>query len=365
MKEIRALTALRGIAAMAVVAQHFSATAQRASAAVIPSLVPHGYMAVDLFFVLSGFIMAYTYAGDFAARGWQAFPDFLLKRVARIVPLNTDALLLVLLAGAASTAWLGRNIVHDSRDLPYDVLCNLLMLQGIGLGTNLNGPSWSISTEFVAYLLLPLLLAVMLGRRRAPAIAAVALCLAVLAATAAQHARLGLDTDSIGGDLLRCLTEFVIGIGVYRLLQHRAWAMRLADGRVAALAVAWVLAGLVLRIDLIAALGFPLLIATLAVGRGRIARAVASPLPYFLGTISFSIYLLHNLFRPIELELLYAVHPQPLGTPAALALAALGSLSVIPVAWLAYVAVERPGRRWVRGFATLVGRGYKLQRPGA
>ena len=59
--EIRALTSLRGIAAMAVVMQHFSATAQRHSLTTIPSLIPHGYIAVELFFVLSGFIMAYTY----------------------------------------------------------------------------------------------------------------------------------------------------------------------------------------------------------------------------------------------------------------------------------------------------------------
>ena len=60
MKEINALTSLRGIAALAVVLQHFSATAQKHCDVTIPSLAPHGYMAVDFFFVLSGFIMSYT-----------------------------------------------------------------------------------------------------------------------------------------------------------------------------------------------------------------------------------------------------------------------------------------------------------------
>jgi peptidoglycan/LPS O-acetylase OafA/YrhL len=52
--------------------KHFSATAQSHSAVITPSLMPHGYMAVDLFFMLGGFIMAYTHAADFSARGLQA-----------------------------------------------------------------------------------------------------------------------------------------------------------------------------------------------------------------------------------------------------------------------------------------------------
>jgi peptidoglycan/LPS O-acetylase OafA/YrhL len=363
MREIRALTALRGLAAMAVVLQHFSATAQSHAAVTIPSLVPHGYMAVDLFFVLSGFIMAYTYADDFAARGVRAFPAFLLKRVARIVPLNTVAVLLVVLAGGVTAQVFGRNIIHDSDSIVYDTLCNLLMLQGLGIGTNLNGPSWSISTEFAAYFLFPVLLAFVVGGRRPVALAVVAVCCVVLAATAAQHPRLGLDTVSITGGLVRCITQFIIGIGVYRLLGNPVWARRLSTDRVAASAILWVAAALLLRVDLLAALGFPVLIAALAGNQGRIARAIASPLPYFLGVISFSIYLLHNLLRPLELEWLRALHPAALGLVPALGVALLGGLSVIPFAWLAYVAVERPGRRWVRGVVSLIGHAYRPGRP--
>ena len=347
---------------MAVVLQHFSATVQRHSAATIPSLVPHGYMAVDLFFVLSGFIMAYTYAADFSARGLRAFPEFLLKRVARIVPLSIVTVLLILLVGATTTGWFGRNIFYASHDLVFDTVCNLLLLQGLIAGTNLNGPSWSISTEFVAYLLFPILFAIVLGRRRAVALVAVVICFAVLTAMAAHHPRLGLDTGSIAGGLIRCLTEFVIGMGTYRLLRDRSLAARLAVDRVVAGAILWVLAALLLRVDLMAAIGFPVLIAGLAGNQGRIARAIASPVPYFLGVISFSIYLLHDMFRPVELEWLRALHPAPLGTPTALVLALLGGISVIPFAGLAYVAVERPGRRWIRGIAVLVGHGYRWQR---
>jgi peptidoglycan/LPS O-acetylase OafA/YrhL len=61
---------------------------------------------------------------------------------------------------------LGRNVFYASDNLSYDVVCNLL-LQGIGFGRNLNGPSWSISTEFAAYPLFPVILALAFSRRRA------------------------------------------------------------------------------------------------------------------------------------------------------------------------------------------------------
>ena len=64
--EIRALTGIRGIAACFVVIYHFYfGVLNKGSAGVILS---HGYMAVDLFFVLSGFVMALTYQDKFLGR---------------------------------------------------------------------------------------------------------------------------------------------------------------------------------------------------------------------------------------------------------------------------------------------------------
>lgn len=108
--ELKSLTSLRGLAAMAVVMQHFSATAQEHAGVTIPSLVPNGYVAVDFFFVLSGFIMSYIYRADFSASGMRAFGPFLAKRVARIVPLNVAVLIGIAVAGGLSVLLIGRNI---------------------------------------------------------------------------------------------------------------------------------------------------------------------------------------------------------------------------------------------------------------
>jgi peptidoglycan/LPS O-acetylase OafA/YrhL len=354
--EIRALTSLRGIAAMIVVLQHFSATAEQHSAGRIPSLVPHGYMAVDLFFVLSGFIMAYTYLADFQARGVRAFPDFLLKRVARIVPLNTAAVLFVLLAGVVSNAVLSRNIIHQSTTPFVDGLCNLFMLQGIGIGTNLNAPSWSISTEFTAYLAFPALLAIIFTRRRWILTLAAGASVVSLVVIAITHTRLGLNTESIEGGVVRCFAEFTLGLATYRavsMARIRGW---LATDGIATAAVGCSVILLLLRLDLFIAGIAPVLVATLACNRGRVARVFSARVPYFLGVISFSIYLLHSPLRPICLEILRVAHPEPLAAPLAMAAALFGSLLVLPFAWLGFILIERPGRQLIRQFISFVAR---------
>lgn len=360
--EIKALTSLRGIAAMMVVMQHFSATAEKHSSSPIPSLVPHGYIAVDLFFVLSGFIMAYNYLSGFQAGGLRAFPDFLLKRAARIVPLNTAAVLFVLTAGAISKSYLSRDIFNTGVRPFFDGLCNLLMLQGLGLGMNLNAPSWSISTEFAAYLCFPVLLALACGRRAAIAGIAIGVCFASIVAIAASHARLGLDTSTIEGGIVRCFAEFTIGLATYRAITHSRVRATLSLDGVAASAIGGFLVLLLLRFDLLTLLVIPLLIAALACNRGLVSALMAARVPYFLGVISFSIYLLHSPLRPIYLELLRAFHPAPLPAAMALAAALIGSVLVVPFAWIGFVMVEKPGRSVIRTLSSRLMR--RSARPG-
>ena len=348
MGEIKCLTALRGIAAMVVVIEHFSATVEHHATRSVPSIVGHGYLAVDLFFVLSGFIMAYTYLAGFEAKGLGAYAGFLGKRVARIVPLNIAVLLAIVAGGAISAAWVGQNLLYSSTNLPADLLANILMLQGIGIGTNLNGPSWTISTEFVAYLLFPAFLWLMFHRKRWVAFAGFVVAVAVLCAFASQQPRLSLTEGGIAQGLGRCFTQFVTGLGAYRLYRARARFQWLGSDAVSFGALGVSVMFLALRIDLLTVLPFPLLIASLAANQGRAARWLALPFPYFLGVVSYSIYLIHHAFRPIEFALLQYVHPAPVSLPVALVLALVGSFSVVPFAWLAYRVIERPGRVMVR-----------------
>ena len=73
------LDALRGLAALAVVVFHLG------QVRLAPDLVPHGYLAVDFFFVLSGFVVAHAY--EEALRGSLSFRSFALRRAIRLYPL--------------------------------------------------------------------------------------------------------------------------------------------------------------------------------------------------------------------------------------------------------------------------------------
>lgn len=354
--EIKSLTSLRGIAAMAVVMTHFSATAQRHAAVNIPSLVPHGYLAVDLFFVLSGFIMCYTYLDSFRRNGMGAYGDFLIKRVARIVPLNLVVLGLFLIAGEVSLRLIGENIIYVADNLWTDVLANAFMLQGLGIGRNLNGPSWSISTEFAAYFLFPLFLTLIYPKHWPIRLIAVLACLGTLCWLASLRPRLGLGSEDIGEGVVRCFAEFGLGMASYHVYTVvRRFRFPGSDAVTLSLMAA-IMLFMLLRLDLPAALLFPPLIISLALNKGRAARLMSHPFAYFLGVVSFSLYLLHQLFRPVELAMLQAWHPAPLGAPGALLFAVFASFSVVPFAWLAYRYVERPGRAFVRGAVVLTKR---------
>jgi len=345
--EIKALTSLRGLAAFAVVLQHFSATAQLNASGWIPSIVPHGYVAVDFFFVLSGFIMCYTYLSGFETLGMKAYGPFLWKRVARIVPLGIAVTALVVLCGSlaslAGLSWLFFS--SDVRGgLAALIVVNALHLQGFLPQYSLNDPSWSVSVELAAYLLFPVLIALNFQLKPWVTVLYTAAGIGVMLVLSAFGSGGGLEYRWVPLDLARCIVEFGFGMLVYRAYAARSWLCAVGDDRwtwtIAGLGVAALLA----RIDLLAAAVFPFLVLAFALNRGGPNRVLTHRWLHFLGVISFSIYLVHNMFREPEVWLARQLHPAALPPWLALSFAAIGSLSVLPFAALAYYAVERPGR---------------------
>lgn len=348
MKEIKALTSLRGIAALAVVMQHFSSTAQEHCRSTIPSLVPHGYLAVDFFFVLSGYIMCYTYLRKFERDGWSAYRPFLQRRAIRLLPLNAFVTITLLFAGWLSTWTTGKNMFYGDLRVPYDVVVNLLMLQGLGIGHNMNGPSWSVSAECMAYIAFPLLIYAVFSRRRVAVGLALVAALALLLKVALAAPKLGLAADDPLGGGMRCLSEFTLGMLVYRWTADESWARRLGSDRVTAALLAASVALLLLRIDLLVALSFPLVVGAVSCNRGRVATLLGHPALHLLGLISYSLYLIHNAFRPLSSMILVALHPEPLGVAGALLFALVSSLVVVPFAWLTFHWIEQPSRTFLQ-----------------
>ena len=167
-QRFHSLDALRGLAALSVVFwhwQHFfygseglASSFERSEQPLYPVfelLYLHGWMAVDLFFLLSGFIFFWLYA-DRISQGLVTAKEFLVLRLSRLYPLHLVTLLAVIVGQQVylySTGG-GTAFVYQFND-GYHLFLNLLMLPSVGLekGYSFNAPFWSVSVEVVLYLI--------------------------------------------------------------------------------------------------------------------------------------------------------------------------------------------------------------------
>jgi peptidoglycan/LPS O-acetylase OafA/YrhL len=180
-------------------------------------LFGRGYLYVDLFFVLSGYVMAVNYGQMFIGR-WRisSIRIFLLKRFARVYPLY-GCVMLVLAVGY----WMryGDFDVIGLSNPWLEIPLNATLMQSWGLSKSIVGQAWSVSTEMAAYLMFPWLAPLILRRGRTPSFPAIlfgASALPIIAVWLAHgdgkfHAGT-MDIWDGPPALLRCLGGFVLGI---------------------------------------------------------------------------------------------------------------------------------------------------------
>jgi peptidoglycan/LPS O-acetylase OafA/YrhL len=336
------LTGMRGIAALSVMLYHLPQ--QPAFAAFRMSLFDRAYLCVDLFFVLSGFVMAIGYRDMMAALpSARRYRDFLRHRLARVFPLHLVVTLAFLLRALVDMSGDGGRLATG------DVVANLVMIQSWGLGTTaLAGNSWSVSTECVAYLLFPLL-AIGVRSRWWQAAAMGAAALLLLVALSGLGVRGPMDVvqrDSIL-PVLRCLGGFILGMLAQRFAGHPILRGRLdGDAALVVVCTAIALALLIPGGDLIVVLLLPLLILCCSY-EGRLARTVlANPVAMRLGIISYSLYLWHPLLRDIAARSVTMVHGRGIVQYDTLAYAALILVTIL-FCECTYRFVEVPGRRLI------------------
>jgi peptidoglycan/LPS O-acetylase OafA/YrhL len=357
--QLSSLTPLLGVAALWVVIFHFCWHIPTIHPERYTGAVYKGYLAVDVFFVLSGFVITHVYKDGFARRvtAWR-YRNFLKARVARLYPLHVAVLLLfVATAIAERAATYALNGSFDPIPLVGErslsgFFANLVMLQGLwARQLSWNDPAWSISLEFLAYLLFPLLFPVLWRARRVGKAAIGCLLLAVLVWLAYCT---GDYFNQWNGPyaILRCLTEFLVGSLLYSVYQSGLFAPVLAsDGALLAVAL---LLGALLHIaapDLGIIALFPLLILAAVRNTGHCARLLNSAPLLWLGDISYSLYLLHwfVLFLVTEaMRLLPGIDlgRLPLGTSLSLMAMMIGVS--LALATLSFRFIEVTGRRWLR-----------------
>ena len=295
MNRIDSMTGMRSLAAIWVILFHSLAGKVDGF---FGGFIDCGARGVDVFFVLSGFIMMHVYGRklrDFAAATAR---DFYWKRFAKIYPSH-----LAVLLGFVAVVAIG-SLLHLNFDrAPYSLekfLYQVFLLNGIGITDSggWNFVSWTISSEFVAYLVFPLL---------APLIARLSTRQSMAAAIGIIFLMFGLAYSINDGTtyflpwnltLSRILSEFLLGALTYKLYRH-PWLA--ASGRILApalfMAIA-ITAGLVKApmLDGYLVALFTLFIIALAHDtKSLFARSLQHPVLVYLGEISYSTYLVQNL----------------------------------------------------------------------
>ena len=368
------LDSIRGIAATSVVIHHLLLmptflAAFPHNAWINWSFFRSAWLLVDLFFVLSGIVMALSYVdGEF---GRFSLREFMVRRLARVYPLHIVMLLANLLfrlirIGLVMTGVIVAVPTAFEVNNTYSFVLNLFLLHSMGFIDYLswNAPSWSISVEFYTYLAFGLV--VLVAQRFGAALyfyvaaALIAVGSLVFIIFVLDKPSLGLQTDF---GILRCFTSFFLGALTARIVKDVPRTMPpLLQG---ALQLAAMIASVVLvsmveaypAASFLAPIVFALFLGSLLAfpDATLVPRMlVAGPLVW-MGRRSYSIYMVHALIVLLAEYFVRAVGHRNIvsldsifpGLPASVNLVvSLGA--VLAVSHFTYLYVEIPGGKLLR-----------------
>jgi peptidoglycan/LPS O-acetylase OafA/YrhL len=355
--DLRSLTALRFMAAMWVAVY---ALWDNLAVDFKPAVIAKGYLGVELFFVLSGFILCHVYL---AAAGEKRFTyrEFLWARIARVYPLHIATLLAVMALGFAAL-FAGMSI--DGHVMSWASLpANLLMVHAWGLAPDAgwNHRSWSISAEWFAYLAFPVFAFVAWKLRHRPVVAVMGALVLLAALYLGFHRLAGfpLTEATIKWGALRIVPCFAYGCALYLAFRRAPLAI---PGLIAGVAAALMIAAAALQLwdGIIVALAGALILALASLPNTRAGWLASKPAVY-LGEISYSVYMVVVPWQLLAVNLAAKLTNAPdkhlqlfvwLAIVAALPLVAAAS----------YHLVEFPARRALKGLATRRRSAAKLSR---
>jgi len=329
----RALTSIRGVAALWVVGLHLQFGLSVLGYPAGGAIFKPGYLAVDIFFILSGFVITAVHR-DLTTVADAV--DFLIRRVFRIYPLHLFVLALLLgLWLWEVTQYGGHDPTQRLRDLP---IVALLLQPFVIHGLTWNTVSWSIGVEMLCCLLFPLAMRLLRPR---PLAGTLILLVAACLIERQVHSEMVWGWPAI----LRGLAGFGLGMVLQQasVLLPRPSA-RLAD-LLGILGGAGILLALATHAQQDVPLAAALVIFALGAERGRLSGAMGAAPLYWLGQISFSLYLLHPTLASLAFALVppAVLHLGPIATP--LVWSGLVLAVLLALATLTWTFVEEPPRR--------------------
>lgn len=310
-------------------------------------LFREGYAGVSFFFMLSGFILAYTYQQRLI-EGTASVRSFYVARVARIYPLH----LLTLLVSLFLIRFFDYPSVSDFGELAL----NALLLQSFIPGQEFlfNSVSWSLSDEAFFYTLFPIIIFSTFRDRRRGVLAlwgmlgvAIVLSAYLLRDNAWEHWTLYINP------LFR-IFDFLLGIALYNLCRRREsrHTLQVHYTRLEWLALFLIITAycsaffipVSFRRSVWYWLPMGLLIASFYFHRGALSRLLSHPVCVKLGEISFAFYLFHYLV--IQVVKIVLSHLQlEVSPPVEFAIDLTASVAT---AYMVYQYIEQPLNRLIR-----------------
>lgn len=358
--EIESLTGLRFLAAFHVMLFHNTVGFQSSLPRPVVDFIGMGDLAVTMFFVLSGFVLAYTYRG----RARENLTGFYAARFARIYPVYLLGLIV-----AAPIFLTDRAPAMTSEQITGTVLAAGTLLQAWwpAAACKLNCPGWSLSVELVFYALFPFIaawLAKFDGRKNLMVAAA---CVAVSFGLQWAQPQVVDAVYPVGAfpnevrlmaraNPLFYVPSFVLGVslGLWYvaggMLPNAKWLTPLAAGLVTVLYGSGVLGQVDLRESILLPV-FACIVLGLASHRTGMAGLLARPPLVLLGKASYALYLLHASLSPLAKRYIFDPGADRVGGTGYLSVALfflLYFLGAILVSVLVFKVVEEPARRWLR-----------------
>jgi len=302
------LTALRGIAAILVAIFHFEMAVARFIPASSTQFFEKSYLMVDLFFIMSGFIMLHVYGESFSINvSGNNYRKFMVARFARIYPLHFFSLSLLILItfyGYPPSAY--PNPMEFNASIPTNYL--LLHSYYIHRIYTWNIPSWSISAEWLAYLLFPAL-ALILKRLKVQALI-VYIIVIILSYYSIMYLLPRKNplyplipvphniNSTYDYGFLRGVAGFMTGMLMYRLYLWHTIQQLLSKDLTALIIIILLIAGLHYAInDAFIVILFSACVPAFAANEGYFKRICNTQIAQYFGDISYSIYLMQIFFQ--------------------------------------------------------------------
>jgi peptidoglycan/LPS O-acetylase OafA/YrhL len=349
---IKPLTSLRAFAALWVILFTSWSLMLPQGMGELPGLIKAGNLGVDLFFILSGFILCHVYLDEFGQKRF-SYREFLTHRLARIYPLHLATLWLTIMMGSAALMF-GAKIDSDAMDWS-SLPANLFMVHAWGLAPSaaFNHPSWSISAEWFAYLCFPLFASVAWTLRKKPVVAFVLGLVSLSVVSCAFWMLTGkeLTNMTIDWGALRILPTFFLGSMLYVAYRSGVVSNRLIASAGFAISASFVALCAHFNMPavlIITALG--LCVISLA-GIDPMGKGILSSKPLvYLGEISFAAYM---VYVPVKWVYVKAFERLVGGAGAAMPVEIFSFMIVVifVVAALAHHIIELPMRKFVREVA--------------